>query len=73
MRKYLVWSFMLSSLVIVLRAWAWFDEGQRAYEQGDYATALREWRLLAEQGHAEAQRNLGSSTVFPGNSELPFI
>ena len=33
--------------------------GAEAYEQGDYATALREWRPFAEQGDAEAQYNLG--------------
>ncbi len=31
-----------------------------ADQRGDYATALREWRPLAEQGNAEAQFNLGS-------------
>lgn len=30
-----------------------------AYERGDYATALREFRPLAEQGNAAAQFNLG--------------
>jgi len=30
-----------------------------AYYRGDYATALREWRPLAEQGSAIAQNNLG--------------
>ena len=30
-----------------------------AYRRGDYAAALREWRPLAEQGHAEAQFRLG--------------
>jgi uncharacterized protein len=30
-----------------------------AYESGDYATALREWIPLAEQGNADAQHNLG--------------
>ena len=30
-----------------------------AYQRGDYATALREWRPLAEQGYADAQFNLG--------------
>ncbi len=29
-----------------------------AYQHGDYATALREWRPLAEQGHPLAQFNL---------------
>ena len=40
-------------------AWAGFAEGVAAYERGDYATALREWRPLAEQGNALAQYNLG--------------
>ena len=31
-----------------------------ADQRGDYATALREWRPLAEQGNAEAQYNLGN-------------
>jgi len=35
------------------------DEGWAAYGSGDYATALREWRPLAEQGVSEAQYNLG--------------
>ena len=30
-----------------------------AYDAGDYATALTEWRPLAEQGNATAQSNLG--------------
>ncbi len=32
-----------------------FQKGLDAYNAGDYATALREWRDLAEQGVAEAQ------------------
>ena len=36
-----------------------FDAGLEAYKRGDYAAALREWRPLAEQGHAQAQFNLG--------------
>ena len=31
----------------------------KAAQRGDYAAALREWRPLAEQGHAQAQYNLG--------------
>ncbi len=30
-------------------AWAGFDEGTAAYKRGDYATALREWRPLANR------------------------
>ncbi len=40
-------------------AWAGFEEGKAAYNRGDYATALREWRPLAKQGDAEAQFFLG--------------
>ena len=36
-----------------------FEDGQAAYEAKDYATALRLWRPLADQGHPLAQFNLG--------------
>ena len=36
-----------------------YDKGLAAYEAGDYATALKEWEPLAEQGKASAQSNLG--------------
>ena len=36
-----------------------FDKGMTAYNRGDYAAALAEWRPLAEQGLAKAQHNLG--------------
>ena len=36
-----------------------FHKGLVAYQIGDYATALREWRLLAGQGNVDAQFNLG--------------
>ena len=36
-----------------------FQKGLTAYESGDYATALREWKPLAKQGNASAQHNLG--------------
>ncbi len=41
-----------------MSGWAGFNEGLAAYKQGDYATALREWRPLAAQGAASAQYNL---------------
>ena len=47
------------TLGLTAPAWAGFDEGMAAHERGDYATALREWSPLAEQGHAGAQNNLG--------------
>ncbi len=36
------------------------DEAVAAYNQGDYETALHEFRTLAEEGDADAQRNLGT-------------
>jgi len=36
-----------------------FDKGLDAANSGDYVTALKEWRPLAEQGDASAQFNLG--------------
>ncbi len=36
-----------------------FEAGDKAYNRGDYAAALREWRPLAEQGDALAQASLG--------------
>ena len=36
-----------------------FAAGVEAYERGDYATALREFRPLVDQGDAVAQHNLG--------------
>ena len=38
---------------------AGIGEGAVAFGKGDYATALREFRVLAEQGDAEAQYLLG--------------
>ena len=36
-----------------------FDDALAAYKKGDYKTAMRLWKPLAEQGHASAQSNLG--------------
>ncbi|TXJ04161.1 MAG: sel1 repeat family protein [Acinetobacter sp.] len=38
---------------------AGFDEGLAAADKGDYQTAFKEWKPLAEQGYASAQFNLG--------------
>ncbi len=56
------WATMTFALVVVLvavPAWADIKAGKEAYLRGDYATALKEWRPLAEQGDAIAQYNLG--------------
>ena len=36
-----------------------YEDGQAAYNRGDYETALRLWLPLAEQGDAIVQFNLG--------------
>ncbi len=46
-------------VMLVGPAWAGWDEGVVAYKQGDYATALKEFRPLAAQGDADAQAKLG--------------
>ena len=46
-------------IVLAAPAWAGYDEGVAAYERRDYTTAMREFRPLAEQGHADAQYRLG--------------
>ena len=35
-----------------------FKEGWDAYDRNDYATALKEWKTLGEQGNATAQYSL---------------
>tara|TARA_Y100000588_G_scaffold385306_1_gene478336 strand:+ start:7197 stop:7433 length:237 start_codon:yes stop_codon:yes gene_type:complete len=52
-----------------------FNKGLAAYKSGDYATALHEWKPLAEQGDATAQYNLGityeKDKVFHRTIRLP--
>jgi uncharacterized protein len=50
---------VLAIVCLVVPAWADFQAGMDANNREDYATALREWRPLAEQGDALAQYNLG--------------
>lgn len=52
-------ALVVSIVCLVVPAWADFQAGMDANNRGDYATALREWRPLAEQGDALAQYNLG--------------
>src|SRR5262245_12301504 len=35
------------------------EDGQAAYNRGDFQEALKQWRPLADQGVARAQNNLG--------------
>ena len=50
---------LLLALGAALPARADFEAGVAAARAGDYTTALREWRPLAENGHRDAQFNLG--------------
>ena len=50
---------VLSIVCLAVPAWADYKAGEDAYNRGDFATALREWRPLAEQGDARAQYDLG--------------
>ena len=43
-----------------------FEDGLAAYQAGDYAEALKLWRLAAEQGDADAPRSPRRSS-WPGN------
>jgi TPR repeat protein len=50
--------------VTVLCAWVTsfaedFAAGVEAYQKGDYATALKEWRAIADQGGSAAMFNIG--------------
>jgi len=55
----------LASFVILLLSVTWtatagdFRSGLSAYNRGDYITAFRDWRPLAEHGDAVAQAGLG--------------
>jgi TPR repeat protein len=56
----------MKSLVLVLVFLAWFaapanadyDAGWAAFDRGDYKTAFREWKPLADKGVAKAQGTL---------------
>jgi hypothetical protein len=50
---------VLSFVFLATPTWSDYKAGEDAYNRGDFATALREWRPLAEQGHAGAQYYLG--------------
>ena len=53
-------ALVLSFVCLATLAWADYQAGMDANNRGDYATALREWRPLAEQGDPSAQFRLGS-------------
>ena len=57
MQRFVLVIALLCALAAPARAG--YEEGLSAYNRGDYAAALREWRPLAERGDAWAQYGLG--------------
>ena len=51
---------IILSLLFSFSVFADFEVGMDAYEQGDYAIALKEFKNLAKQGDAAGQVGLGS-------------
>lgn len=51
--------FVVFALVLPLVAQAGFDDAVQAYGTGDYAKALAEFKVLADQGKPEAQYFMG--------------
>ena len=52
---------MVLSLLLAVHGLAWggFNEGLEAARNGNYDTAMKEWKPLAEQGDANSQYHLG--------------
>ena len=60
MKRLLILPVLLLTLLVGNPAFsADFQKGLDAAQKGDFATALKEWKPLAEQGNANAQSNLG--------------
>ncbi len=62
MFRYLTFVFLtllISTSLAVTAFGGQFEDGIAAYERGDYATAFRLMKPLAEKGDARAQHNLG--------------
>ena len=73
MKKLACTLLLLSSALVQ----AGFDEGLVAADKGDYQTAFKEWKPLAEQGYASAQYNLGIMYAMgkgiPQNYKIAYI
>ncbi len=59
MRFLITCTIALFILQIGAPAFADLAKGVDAFNRGDYSTAFKEWKPLAEQGHATAQNNIG--------------
>ncbi len=45
--------------LLAIHGWGQSDAGKEAFKTGDYTTAYRIWKPLADRGDASAQYNLG--------------
>ena len=62
MKKFVTTLCLIVSLALGSLGKGWsadFQKGMEAYNNGDFATALKEWKPLAEGGYIDAQYNLG--------------
>ena len=62
MKRLLITLNLTISLIFSSYSIGWsgdFQKGIEAYNKGDFATALKEWKPLAEGGYINAQYNLG--------------
>ncbi|MGR9071755.1 MAG: hypothetical protein ACU833_01685 [Gammaproteobacteria bacterium] len=60
-------------LLWTLTAGAGFDEGQTAYDNGDYAKALRLWQQVVEDGGGKDEENSGQAAVTDAEYGLGLI
>ena len=60
MKTLIIIPVLLFSLLLGLPSYSGdFNKGMTAAQNGDWATALKEWKPLAEKGDVDAQTNLG--------------
>ena len=62
MKRLIINLCLTISLALVSFSVGWsgdFQKGVDAYNNGDYATALKDWTPLADLGNVKAQYNLG--------------
>lgn len=64
MFRHIGFALSLALLVALPAAAQDFQKGAAAYKRGDYATALNEWRALAETGDALSQFMVGALYAF---------
>ena len=62
---------LLSIVGLASPSWADYEAGVQAFGRADYATALREWRPLAEQSHADAQYQVTPRVPQWGETDPP--